>query len=102
VRELRNAIIRAVALADGAPLRAAHLPAPSTATATTPPSSSAEEPEEPRARRRAPSAKVLEALLHQHEGNIAAVARELSCDAAQIYRWLKRFDLEPSSFRPKE
>jgi transcriptional regulator with GAF, ATPase, and Fis domain len=39
------------------------------------------------------------ASLRTHGGNISAVARALGKDRKQIQRWVKRFDLDPQSFR---
>jgi DNA-binding NtrC family response regulator len=35
-------------------------------------------------------------------GNISEVARAMRCSRAQIHRWLKRFGLEPATFRPRD
>jgi transcriptional regulator with PAS, ATPase and Fis domain len=40
------------------------------------------------------------ALLRQHGGNVAAVARAKGKARMQIQRWLKRFGIDPESFRP--
>jgi len=39
------------------------------------------------------------ASLRAHAGNISAVARAMGKDRKQIQRWVKRFDLDPQSFR---
>jgi transcriptional regulator of acetoin/glycerol metabolism len=39
------------------------------------------------------------ASLRAHGGNISAVARAMGKDRKQIQRWVKRFDLDPQSFR---
>jgi transcriptional regulator with GAF, ATPase, and Fis domain len=39
------------------------------------------------------------ASLRLHGGNISAVARAMGKDRKQIQRWVKRFDLDPGSFR---
>ncbi|KYF84692.1 Fis family transcriptional regulator [Sorangium cellulosum] len=41
-------------------------------------------------------------LLRQHEGNIAAVARAMGKERMQIHRWLKRYGIDPDSFRASE
>ncbi|WP_437680752.1 sigma 54-interacting transcriptional regulator [Sorangium sp. So ce131] len=38
-------------------------------------------------------------LLRQHEGNVASVARAMGKARMQIHRWLKRYGLDPESFR---
>jgi transcriptional regulator of acetoin/glycerol metabolism len=39
----------------------------------------------------------LVALLREHDGNVAAVARALGKDRTQIYRWLKQHGIDPDS-----
>jgi DNA-binding NtrC family response regulator len=39
------------------------------------------------------------ALLREHQGNVAAVARVLGKGRMQIHRWLKRYDLKLEDFR---
>jgi DNA-binding NtrC family response regulator len=41
----------------------------------------------------------LTALLHEHHGNVSAVARAMGKARMQIQRWLKRFHLAPEEFR---
>jgi len=43
----------------------------------------------------------LERLLTQHEGNVAAVAREMDCAPVQVRRWAKHFNLDLESYRAK-
>jgi transcriptional regulator with GAF, ATPase, and Fis domain len=38
-------------------------------------------------------------LLREHAGNVSAVARILGKTRAQIHRWIKRYQLDPRSFR---
>jgi transcriptional regulator with GAF, ATPase, and Fis domain len=42
----------------------------------------------------------LEQLLAEHAGNVAAVARALGKAAPQIYRWMRRWELDPAAYRP--
>lgn len=42
----------------------------------------------------------LEALLREHKGNISAMARALGEHRFQVQRWLKRYGLDPETFRP--
>ncbi|MCX5745795.1 MAG: helix-turn-helix domain-containing protein [Proteobacteria bacterium] len=37
--------------------------------------------------------------LREHGGNVSAVARALDKDRKQIQRWIKRFNLDPNSYR---
>ena len=39
------------------------------------------------------------ASLREHQGNVSAVARALDKDRKQIQRWIKRFNLDPGSYR---
>jgi transcriptional regulator with PAS, ATPase and Fis domain len=41
----------------------------------------------------------LEALLAAHKGNVSQVARELGKARMQIQRWLKKYGLDPSTYR---
>jgi transcriptional regulator of acetoin/glycerol metabolism len=38
-------------------------------------------------------------LLHEHRGNVSAVARATGKARIQIQRWLKRYHLAPGEFR---
>ncbi len=53
-------------------------------------------------RRGPPTEEELRALLERHRGNIAAVGRELGKERMQIHRWLKRYDIDLSSYRSDE
>ncbi len=90
VRELRGAVQRAVSLSRGGELKGTHLPEEVDSHVM---------PEVPQARKKSPSREEIVALMHQHGGNVSAVARALSRDAAQIYRWLKRYGVDPTGFR---
>jgi DNA-binding NtrC family response regulator len=43
----------------------------------------------------------LATLLDRHEGNLAAVGREMGKDRAQVHRWIKRLRLDIAAFRPR-
>ncbi len=101
VRELENCLATAVALADGKPIAREHLPetirAPRTksapATDDTPsdvPALSGEQREH---------REELVALFRKHRGNVSAVARATGKARTQIQRWLKRYALDPESYR---
>lgn len=49
-----------------------------------------------------PSRVQLEALLRDHRGNVAQVARALGRHRQQVYRWLEKHQLDATSFRPPE
>ncbi|MEZ4439240.1 MAG: sigma 54-interacting transcriptional regulator [Polyangiaceae bacterium] len=48
---------------------------------------------------RRPSRSELEALLREHEGQIASVARAVGVPRKTVYRWLKALNIEPDGFR---
>ncbi|HUJ63234.1 MAG TPA: sigma 54-interacting transcriptional regulator [Kofleriaceae bacterium] len=94
VRELEQALAAAHVLAGAEPVRADHLP--DTVRSGRPPG--------------APRPVVLSetdqkvrdqvvAALREHQGNVSAVARALDKDRKQIQRWIKRFGLDPGSYR---
>jgi transcriptional regulator with GAF, ATPase, and Fis domain len=94
VRELEQALAAAHVLAGNELVRAEHLP--DTVRSGRPPG--------------APRPVVLSELdqkvrdqvvaaLREHQGNVSAVARALDKDRKQIQRWIKRFGLDPSSYR---
>jgi transcriptional regulator of acetoin/glycerol metabolism len=47
----------------------------------------------------APSKDRLEALLREHDGNVAQVARAVGKHRQQLYRWLQKHGLDPSKYR---
>ena len=94
VRELEQALATAQVLAGASAVRADHLP--DTVRSGRPPG--------------APRPVVLSELdqkvrdqvvaaLREHQGNVSAVARALDKDRKQIQRWIKRFGLDPSTYR---
>jgi DNA-binding NtrC family response regulator len=120
VRELESAVRVAITLSEGAPLDLLHLPEgvrraldrhgtpadptpihspdpQSTLRAPPPPG----DPHTPRAKQRgdAPSEEELCELLRRHNGNIAAVGRELGKERMQVHRWLHRYNLDVEQFR---
>jgi len=50
----------------------------------------------------APSKAQMEKLLAEHGGNVAQVARAIGRHRQQLYRWLKKYDLDPIKYRPPE
>ncbi|MGN6111284.1 MAG: sigma 54-interacting transcriptional regulator, partial [Kofleriaceae bacterium] len=94
VRELEQALATAQVLAGLEPIRAEHLP--DSVRTGRPPG--------------APRPVVLNetdqkvrdqvvAALREYQGNVSAVARALDKDRKQIQRWIKRFGLDPGSYR---
>jgi two-component system NtrC family response regulator len=95
VRELEKVIREALAVAEDAScLRLAHLP--EVVTAVMEPSARA-----PSAtgRRASPTRAEIEALLEQHDGNVAQVARVLDRQWAVVWRWIVKFGIDPVRYR---
>ncbi len=110
VRELVGALAHAVGEAGDGPLRAAHLPVTVGAKAdsrspalapSSPPRSSRSVPRDgaPVERRKGPSRAELSSILARDRGNMLAVARALGRDPSQVYRWLRKYALDPDDFR---
>jgi len=53
----------------------------------------------PTPKRAAPTQAELVEALRRTGGNISAIAREYGKDRVQVHRWLKRFGIDPSTFR---
>ena len=94
IRELEQALATAQVLAGTEPVRAEHLP--DTVRSGRPPG----------ARRPVVLSEMdqkvrdqVVASLREHQGNVSAVARALDKDRKQIQRWIKRFGLDPSTYR---
>ncbi|MCW5807263.1 MAG: sigma-54-dependent Fis family transcriptional regulator [Deltaproteobacteria bacterium] len=89
IRELVLAIDQAlVRCASGTAIELRHLPA-LHATPTAPQAPAADDPLH---------AELVE-LLRLHRGNVAEVARKMDKARMQIHRWLKRYGIDPESFR---
>jgi DNA-binding NtrC family response regulator len=99
VRELEKALTTAVVLARGQHIEFEHLPEtlrgegevhrPGAEGADNFPLSSEEI---------AHRAELI-ALLREHGGNVSAIARVLGKARMQVHRWLRRYGIEPDSFR---
>jgi DNA-binding NtrC family response regulator len=89
IRELEKVLAAASVLAGNGPIGLDHLPASITTTGPGLPELRAADAE-----RR----DQLVALLRQHAGNVAAVARELGKARNQIQRWIKRYQIQPGEF----
>jgi transcriptional regulator with AAA-type ATPase domain len=93
IRELRQAMGSAIALAVDDVIDLNHLPAELSAP--------------PRVPEGEPSATTnddvlrdqLIALLHENRGNVTAVARVMGKAPAQIHRWMRRLVIDPDTFR---
>lgn len=95
VRELHHAMSLAMVLAaPGDVLEAAHLPTVVTEVGECEPAARATpETGDDELRRR------LVALLDEHAGNVAEVARVVGKGRNQVYRWLERFAIDATTFR---
>jgi transcriptional regulator of acetoin/glycerol metabolism len=100
VRELKHVIETCAVLGEGGAVRAADLPEAvrspkARAAEATPPAFSEASRQDLRER--------LVATLEAHSGNIAAVAQVMRTSRTQVYRWLKRFEIDAAAFgRPRE
>jgi DNA-binding NtrC family response regulator len=93
VRELRMAMERVAILCDGDVIDATAL----AIALADPPASEARD-----ARAGvAPTRDELVTLLETHRGNVAQLAAALGKDTRQIYRWLKKLEIEVSEYRAR-
>jgi DNA-binding NtrC family response regulator len=93
VRELAQALAGALALSGARPIALEHLPR--ALRERRPPPREPELDEADRAHK-----EQLVELLRQHQGNLAAIARALGKGRTQVVRWVRRFGLDPDSFKP--
>jgi DNA-binding NtrC family response regulator len=102
VRELAAVVARAVTVADEPSLQVRHLPPAlqarmaSYGSREAPGAAANMSPE-----RGVPTTDALRQLLAKHAGNVAAVARDLRRDRAQVHRLIRRLGLVPDEFRPR-
>jgi hypothetical protein len=94
VRGLEHALGVAAALAGEAPIGLEHLPAELRSPHGAPAG-----PRPQRSQQEQALQDRLEALLGAHHGNVAQVARELGKARSQVWRWLRRLDIDPRPFR---
>jgi len=102
IRELDRCVEAAIVLAASGPIDVAHLPAAVTAIR------SQRGAREPRAKRADPALSELDrkrrediiAALRESGGNVSAAARGLGKARVQVQRWIKRYAIDPRSFRP--
>jgi DNA-binding NtrC family response regulator len=95
IRELHQAMASAIALATADVIESAHLPLEVRALPPSPAALSAPPPSQDNVLR-----DRIVALLHQHRGNVTAVARALGKAPAQIHRWMHRLKIDPDTYRP--
>jgi transcriptional regulator of acetoin/glycerol metabolism len=92
IRELEQCLSVSAAVAPRGVIEAEHLPiSPSEVPRPGMPEDDVDDPEALK--------KALVALLEKHRGNVSHVARDMGKARMQIHRWMKRFDLDPDSFR---
>jgi DNA-binding NtrC family response regulator len=94
VRELDKCLHAAAVLAGGGQVELEHLPEALRQPDDAPPPA-AEPKEGPDAQRR----EELVRLLRERGGNVTAVARDMGKARTQVQRWLRRFHIDPLSFR---
>jgi transcriptional regulator with AAA-type ATPase domain len=97
IRELVQRLKRAQVLAQGMPVTPAHFALQQEPSRPTPGRSPASAP--PLSQEDARLRSEIVAKLEQHGGNIAEVAREMGKARMQVHRWLKRFGIDPDTFR---
>ena len=105
VRELEACIKRSVALADGPLLTEQLLPETvldAMKDYASPATEGALRSAAPQPRSwspAAPDAEQLKELLARHQGNVAAVGRELGKARMQVHRWMKKHNIDIDDFR---
>ena len=107
VRELEGCIKRCMALCDGNTLEEALLPEPikelmldygRPLSASERPQNSSFEPSRA-VKTMAPTDGELRSLLEKHDGNVAAVGRELGKARMQVHRWMERYGIDVAEYR---
>lgn len=100
VRELEACAKRCIALSETTSVEAEHLPdqinVEMEAYGTPAPGSPLDRADNPRG---APSEQDLIALLVRHQGNVAAVGRELGKARMHVHRWLKKYEISLDDYR---
>jgi len=91
VRELEKTLHSAAVLSRGEAIELEHLPQPIHAPDAA--------PDAPLAAEDRKRKDELVALLREHAGNVTQVARAMGKARTQIQRWLRRYGLDPVSFR---
>jgi DNA-binding NtrC family response regulator len=97
IRELERGLRVAATLARGGVIEPHHLDGELSPQPTTPPKPPA--PVTQLSASDAARCDHLASLLHDHRGNVTHVARALGKRPVQIYRWLKRYGLDPTTYR---
>jgi transcriptional regulator with AAA-type ATPase domain len=103
-RELEAALAQALALAGRDPITREHLPPLVRLGRSAPPSPTGDEPPPAASSLSERDLRIrgrLVALLAEHRGNVAAVARAMGKHRRQIHRWMERFGLSGGRYRPE-
>lgn len=87
VRELEKCLSAAAVLARGGKIELEHFP-PAVVESRAPAPPAGDD-----------RSRELANLLREHDGNVSAVARALGKARTQVQRWLRRYRLDPGSFR---
>jgi DNA-binding NtrC family response regulator len=100
IRELEKCLTAALVLSAGDPIEISHLP-DWARSLPTPPRPAPPPPPENRVVSAAAlrQREELVALLKEHRGNVSSIARAMGKARMQVQRWLKRFGLDPQSYR---
>ena len=99
VRELRQCLASSVALASGEPVDVRHLPeAVRRVSRRTLPDEAPSIPPTPRLADDEKQARLVAALA-EHRGNISRVAQAFNTTRVQIHRWMKKFGIDPGTYR---
>lgn len=100
VRELEACAKRCIALVTGASVDAEHLPEALREEMAQYGTRALGSPEDDGSdSRTAPTEEELRAVLARHQGNVAAVGRELGKARMQVHRWLKRYEISLDDYR---
>ena len=94
VRELDKCLSGAAVFATDGPIELEHLPPSIGAPAESAPLSAPRISEDDRIRR-----DEVIAQLRAHDGNVTAAARAMGKARTQVQRWLRRFGIDPLSYR---
>jgi DNA-binding NtrC family response regulator len=99
VRELRDCLATACALAKNGPIRLEHLPENVRSAIHTDRAGTAPESSPKLSRAQEQHRDELVRLLEQYHGNISALARATGKARTQYQRWFRRYGLDPKQYR---
>ncbi len=98
IRELENWLMTGSALAGDSPIRREHFPGPVDIGADGEDAAAAGQDRPLSPEQQEHRATIVE-LLHEHRGNVSAVARATGKARNQVQRWLRRYKLDPVDYR---